>query len=163
MHLCLCPNCAAEYKIMRANETDIGYFLKEIKNLTNEEIEYSDPVEISFADETIWFTQTHIAEIRELMTLQEDADKCEDSTEKKLAEQPKQRDASEAETVIAGTDVYKDYIGKRVYHTKQRMYGIVRTCDGEYIGIEFENGSQKGEVKKYSLQVCLSNGLLIIV
>ena len=82
---------------------------------------------------------------------------------KKHAEQPEQRDNSEAGTVDLGTNVYKEYIGKRVYHTKLKMYGIVRTCDGEYLGIEFENDSKKGQIKNYSLQVCLSNALLTIV
>lgn len=86
MHLCLCPNCAAEYKKMRINKTDLKIFLKGIRNLTNEKIDCSDPVEISFADKFIWFTQTHIAEIKELMTLQEEVDKCDDLPEKKIAE-----------------------------------------------------------------------------
>lgn len=81
MNLWLCPNCAAEYRKLRVDEMKLGDFLKNIKNLTVEEISSSDPVEIPFADETIWFTQTHIAEIRELMTLQEEADKYEDLQE----------------------------------------------------------------------------------
>lgn len=163
MNLWLCPNCAAEYRKMRADEVGLKYFLKDIKNLTDTEIEGSDPVEVSFANETIWFTQTHIAEIRELMALQEETDEYEELPDKKPMEPPKQEDNPEAEIVAAGTDVYKDYIGKRIYHTKQKMYGIVRTCDGEYLGIEFENGPKKGQVTKYSMQLCLSNELITIV
>ncbi|MCM1214751.1 MAG: ATP-binding protein [Lachnospiraceae bacterium] len=89
MHLCLCPNCAVKYRQMRTNETGLRDFLTEIKNLTDVEIDNSDPVGILFADEMIYFTQTHIAEIRELMILQEEADKYEDSSEKEPAEQLK--------------------------------------------------------------------------
>lgn len=86
MNLCLCPTCAAKYKKMRTDEVGLEYFMKDIRNLSDVEIDCSDPVKISFADKTIWFTQAHIAEIRELLTLQEEIDKCEDSLEKGPAE-----------------------------------------------------------------------------
>lgn len=164
MNLCLCPNCAAEYKKMRADEVDLEYFLEDIENLTDAEIGSMDPVEVNFANETIWFTQTHIAEIRELMALQEAADDYKDNNGKSAAKKQEEPvDDPEAEVVVSGTDVYKDYIGKRVFHTKQKMYGTVRTCDGKYLGIEFESGPKKGQVTNYSLEMCLSNGLIEIV
>lgn len=164
MNLCLCPNCAAEYKKMRADEVDLEYFLEDIENLTDAEIGSMDPVEVNFANETIWFTQTHIAEIRELMALQEAADDYKDNNGKPAAKKQEEPvDDPEAEVVVSGTDVYKDYIGKRVFHTKQKMYGTVRTCDGKYLGIEFESGPKKGQVTNYSLEMCLSNGLIEIV
>ena len=164
MNLCLCPNCAAEYKKMRADEVDLEYFLEDIENLSDAEIGSMDPVEVNFANETIWFTQTHIAEIRELMALQEAADDYKDNNGKPAAKKQEEPvDDPEAEVVVSGTDVYKDYIGKRVFHTKQKMYGTVRTCDGKYLGIEFESGPKKGQVTNYSLEMCLSNGLIEIV
>lgn len=84
MNLWFCPNCAAKYREMRNDEVDTDNFLREIKNLADEEIDDSDPVKVPFADKTIWFTQTHIAEIRELMVLQEAADNYKDSPEKSL-------------------------------------------------------------------------------
>lgn len=86
MNLWFCPNCAAKYKEMRYDEVDTDNFLREIRNLADEKIDDSDPVKVPFAGETIWFTQTHIAEIRELMILQEAADNYEDSPEKKFTE-----------------------------------------------------------------------------
>ena len=80
MNLCLCPNCASEYKKMRADEYDLECFLEDIENLSDAEIGSMDPVEVAFGNETIWFTQTHIAEIRELRALQEAVDKYKDST-----------------------------------------------------------------------------------
>lgn len=75
MNLCLCPNCATKYNKMRANKVDLKYFLENIENLTNAKIESSAPVEVAFANEIIWFTQTHVAEIVQLMALQKEADK----------------------------------------------------------------------------------------
>ena len=164
MNLCLCPNCAREYKKMRADSDEVEWFLNSIAELNDSEINEADPVEIDFDGELIWFTQSHIAEIRELMALQEAVDDYKDNNEKTVAKmQEKLNDDLEAEVVVAGTDVYKDYIGKRVFHTKQRMYGIVRTCDDKYLGIEFESGPRKGQVTKYSLEMCLRNGLIEII
>ena len=70
-----------------------------------------------------------------------------------------QAEDTEAEVVVEGTDVYKEYIGKRVLH-KSVGYGVVRTCDGKYLGIEFESGPKAGKVTNYSLEACLSKGLI---
>ena len=82
----------------------------------------------------------------------------EEETEDVVTEQ----EDTEAEVVVEGTDVYKEYIGKRVLH-KSVGYGVVRTCDGKYLGIEFESGPKAGKVTNYSLEACLSKGLIQIV
>ena len=171
MNLCLCPNCAAEYKKMRTDEYDLDYFLEDIENLTDAEIGSMDPVEVEFGNEVIWFTQTHIAEIRELMALQNAADEYKDSaTSVKPKHQPtdivdevdESEDQPEEEVVVAGTDVYKDYIGKRVKH-KAGGTGIVRNVDEKYISIEFEDGPKAGKTINYSLEMCINKGFLEIL
>ena len=144
MNLCLCPNCAAEYKKMRTDEYDLDRFLKYIEKMTDTEIGSMDPVEVKFGYEAIWFTQTHIAEIRELMALQNAADEYKEyatSVKPKfqMADNDGDADVPEEEVIIAGTDVYKEYIGKRVKH-KAGGKGIVKSVDGKYISIQFENG-----------------------
>ena len=180
MYLCMCPNCASEYRRMRSDAYDLQEFIDEITYLSEQDINSHDPVKIDFGNESIWFTQTHIAEIRELMALKDAADEYVEPASKpiKKAEPVKNADNSqeeetenvkaeekedpEAEVVVAGTDVYKAYIGKRVRH-KSVGYGIVRTCDGKYLGIEFEEGPKAGKVTNYSLEACLSRGLIEIV
>lgn len=180
MYLCMCPNCASEYRRMRSDAYDLQEFIDEIMYLSEQDINSHDPVKIDFGNESIWFTQTHIAEIRELMALKDAADEYVEPASKpiKKAEPVKNADNSqeeetenvkaeekedpEAEVVVAGTDVYKAYIGKRVRH-KSVGYGIVRTCDGKYLGIEFEEGPKAGKVTNYSLEACLSRGLIEIV
>ena len=68
-------------------------------------------------------------------------------------------DDFEAEEVHAGTDVYKEYIGKRIHHISEG-YGVVKSCDGKYFGIEFEKGAKAGKETKYSIEACLSKGLI---
>lgn len=174
MYLCMCPNCASEYRRMRSDEYDLQEFLEEISYLDEQEINSHDPVKIDFGNESIWFTQTHIAEIRELMALKVAADEYVEPASKPKKPEPVEEDVTEeeavrkpeedpeAEEVYAGTDVYKDYIGKRILH-KAEGYGVVRTCDGKYLGIEFDEGPKAVKVTNYSLEACLSKGLIQIV
>lgn len=154
MNLCLCPNCAAEYKRMRNDESGLKDFLEKIDHLSEVEIGSADPVEIEFGNKMIWFTQAHIGEIRELRSLKQEADKF-----KNVIITPKPIDNS------PDTDVYKDYkdcIGKRIRH-KSEGYGTVKICDGTYIGIEFETGPKAGLVTKYVLETCLTKGIIEFV
>lgn len=182
MYLCMCPNCASEYRRMRSDEYDLQEFLDEITYLEEQDINSRDPVKIDFGNESIWFTQTHIAEIRELMALKDAADEYvepsssskqkksepvkeseddyEDDEAEDVASEPEED--TEAEVVVEGTDVYKEYIGKRVLH-KSVGYGTVKSCDGKYLGIEFDEGPKAGKVVNYSLEACLSKGLIQIV
>lgn len=70
MNLNLCPKCAREYKTLRSDDRIMQRFRKNILDLSEEDIGSSDPVSISLQDHDIWFTQIHIAEIRESLRLQ---------------------------------------------------------------------------------------------
>lgn len=82
MHLCMCANCANEFRRFR-NSSSYQDFLQTLKSISKDDIEESSPVIIDTDIGAIWFTQAHIAEISELMKLQEescaksDADKYE--------------------------------------------------------------------------------------
>ena len=166
MYLCMCANCASEYRRMRSVEYDLKAFLDAINNLDEQEITLSDPVKIDFGNESIWFTQTHIAEIRELMMLKAAADDYKEPASKNdgfnASGNKSEEKNKDDEEVHAGTDVYKEYVGKKVYH-KTDGCGVVRTYDGKYLGIEFEKGQKAGKVTNYSLEVCLSKGLIQII
>ena len=77
MHLSMCPNCASEFRLFRAGD-DYSEFLLRIKNLKEKDIESCSPVALTTPIGDIWFTQTHIAEITELLNLQE---RCKDKNE----------------------------------------------------------------------------------
>ncbi len=69
LYLCMCPNCASKYRNLRNIESVMQRFLDDISHLDENKINYQDPVKISLDNESIWFTQTHIAEIKELMAM----------------------------------------------------------------------------------------------
>ena len=48
-----------------------------------------------------------------------------------------------------------------MYHRGKRAYAIVKTCDGKYLGLEFENSP--GKVSNFDLEMCLSKGWIEIV
>lgn len=84
LFLCLCPSCATIYRQFRGNTNTCISILKSIRDLSREEIDASsDHVDIHLDDaHTLWFTQTHIAEIQEILkTIEED-----DSTESESVE-----------------------------------------------------------------------------
>lgn len=68
-HLCLCPSCAREYASVRNNKAAMSQLRNLILGIAKEKINASDPVKMSVSDIEIWFTQTHIAEIKELLLL----------------------------------------------------------------------------------------------
>jgi hypothetical protein len=76
-------------------------------------------------------------------------------------------DADE-EVIKSGTDVYKEYIGKRIFHKGYKAYGTVTSCNGKYIKVRFENGKDRGRdlaglEKAFSLEVLLDKKLLQLV
>ena len=74
LYLCMCPNCAAKYRDLRNSEPIIQKFLYDIEHLDENKIIAQDPVKINIENESIWFTQTHIAEIKELLTMKNGLD-----------------------------------------------------------------------------------------
>lgn len=160
MNLCLCPNCAREYKKMRADSDDVEYFLGDIAKLEDGEINASDPVKVEFDGEEIWFTQSHIAEIRELMSLQKEVDDYNRTSQNAGKGQINNSRYVVDTEEIAGTDVYKAYTGKRIYHKGYKTHGLVVSCDGTYIEVQFEDGVRAGQNVKFSLEMCLKNNLI---
>lgn len=69
-HLCLCPACARRYKLMINIPHTMNKVRQKIYTLERVAIDSSDPVKIAVDDIEIWFTQTHIAEIKEILHLE---------------------------------------------------------------------------------------------
>lgn len=70
INLCLCPKCATTYRKFRANGEVMKKVCEAFLTKSDEDIEADDHVVISIDDDNeLWFTQTHFAEIRELMRL----------------------------------------------------------------------------------------------
>lgn len=72
LHLCLCANCAAKYKILKANNKEA--FKKNIKkSICSVSLDYEydeEEYEISLTeDDNLYFNQTHLAELQEIFAL----------------------------------------------------------------------------------------------
>ena len=71
MNLCLCPSCSREYKKIRGHRYEVNHLLNQIRELKDPYIKASDPVKVKLNDNySVWFTQTHAAEIKELLLLE---------------------------------------------------------------------------------------------
>lgn len=69
MRLCLCPACAEKYRELRQNERTYRAFIQAIEALSPIEFTQNTPIKLSLGDETLHFTQTHLAEIWVLLKL----------------------------------------------------------------------------------------------
>lgn len=191
LNLCLCPSCAQRFRELRNSEYDAQRFIEEITSLTERDISGDDYVSVAIRDMDFWFTQTHIAEIVELLRLKKQADDerkkpgsttavniqpmrqtvvpIQSSSQVKPVKQeaPFQQPALKAdeneEDLQSDLSVYREYIGKRVFHRTQKAYAKVVDCDGTYFKLQFESGVKAGQTVSYSMAMCIDNGWLEIV
>lgn len=76
INLCLCPNCSAVYRRFRGNSEIMKKVREAFLTKVDTDIETGDYVCISIDDDNeLWFTQTHFAEIRELIRLEREMKK----------------------------------------------------------------------------------------
>ena len=153
VNLCLCPNCAAAYRKLRINTEIMENVRRSIITMKDSDIENSDYVTVSLDDDDeLWFTQTHFAEIRELMKLAEEV---------KQSKQAAPALASvDDESEKSGMSVYSGYIGKTI-RRKDGFIGTVTnvTTDGDNACIEVHvtGGKDAGKDTKIQLAFILKN------
>lgn len=73
MHICLCPTCATQFRAYRSNPSIQRGFLEDILD-TDYDQEEAISIPIGNDDSQIRFTQTHLAEVKEIMLLQNKQD-----------------------------------------------------------------------------------------
>ena len=153
VNLCLCPNCATKYRAFRRN----GELMKKVRRVfltkNDADIEAGDYVVVPVDDDDeLWFTQTHFAEIRELMTLTEEVQTTK-------AEPPVQTTADD-ESEKSGMSVYDGYKGK-VIRRKDGFVGKVTdvTTNGKdtYLHVHVIGGKDTGKDTKIQLSFILKN------
>lgn len=153
MNICVCPNCATKFRAYRNDEYRYNKFISAIKKLTRMDIESSDPVVIKIGSHEVWFSQTHIAEICELLKLKEPA------TVNVTYEED-----DYIEVKNNSSNVISFYIGKKVYLKRQKTTGNITNCkvngNETLITIKFIDGIRVGEEKDYSLDMCIKNKLI---
>ena len=142
MNLYLCPNCATKYRKMRNNIDALNDFLTSIVDLEKNDIEKSDPVKVDFLGESIWFTQTHVAEIREILLLQEDINNPD------MVVEEEQND-----------DVINSIIGVKVYYTKNASFATIQDVSNGSVRLRFKDGQEK----VFSLKTVLDKNIIQVV
>ncbi|MDE7430854.1 MAG: hypothetical protein K2N34_02920 [Lachnospiraceae bacterium] len=165
MHLCLCKNCASEYKSIRDNHKE--EYKKQIRqmiismDLENEDDEFEIGIN---SDISIAFTQTHLAEIQTLLMLIDEyglPDNENSDLEEvvngygPLGNMPRREEKTSSEQVSGNKKQKLSDIGARVKH---KIYGLgtVEECFGDRIMILFDDGKEK----TFDLKVCIRAGSL---
>ena len=149
VNLCLCPNCAARYRKMRGNSTEMQYLRERILKLTENEITKEDHVVLDIEDQQLWFTQIHLAEIQALLKL---ADDVHAGAAKKAGVVA---DAESNEK--AGLSVYAGYIGK-IIKRKTGFEAKIINVDSEWLYVKIIKSKDKkpGDETKIQLSFVLS-------
>lgn len=163
MNLCLCPTCASRYRTLRNNNGIMDVLRRSLISAVEEEITNGKHVEINIGEDELWFTQTHFAEIHELLKLTEEIKKNGSAQTAKSAKSSISPVEDTADQSKSGLDVYQAYIGKRVRHRVSKFNGKVIACDGLYISVLAEDGEKRGSTIKYNLSKCLQGKLLEIL
>lgn len=154
--LCLCPNCAAAYRKLRTNKTIMDSVRNAFLMANDSSIENSDYVTVPLDDDDqLWFTQTHFAEIRELLKLSEEV-----KSSKSIKERSASQDIEEDEGSKPGMSVYSGYIGKTI-RRKDGFIGIVTnvtTINGkDTVCVHVTGGKDAGKEVQIMLSFLLSN------
>ncbi len=153
VNLCLCPNCAAAYRRLRTNDEIMGNIRKAFLSKSDDDIVSGDYVVVPLDDDdALWFTQTHFAEIRELIRLAEEV-----KTTK--AEPPVKANADD-EGEKSGMSVYAGYKGKTI-RRKDGFVGKVTdvSTSGKdtYLHVHVTGGKDAGKDTKIQLSFILKN------
>ncbi len=153
VNLCLCPNCAAAYRRLRTNAEIMDNIRRAFLTKSEADIENVDYVVVPIDDEnSLWFTQTHFAEIRELLRLTEEV--------KKTKSNPPTAVITDEESEKSGLSVYNGYKGKTI-RRKDGFVGTVEdvTTSGKdtYLAVRITEGKDAGKATKILLSFILKN------
>lgn len=153
LNLCLCPNCAAAYRRIRFDSDFMNGIRNQILSKRDSDIDNCEHVTIPIDDDDeLWFTQTHFAEIRELLRLSEEVKRSGHAA-------PVQTDG-EDEDEKSGMSVYSGYIGKIIRRKRDgfvaKVLDVVFGNNDEYLQVHVLEGKDAGEDKEISLSFILS-------
>ncbi len=156
MNICLCPNCAARFRMLRNDEYKFNQLIKAILDTSETDIDVNDHVSVSVGDYDLWFTPVHIAEIIELIKLKKKANEKDNATSQKETKGTNDGPSSDVRA-------YKELIGKKVYHSPSNSYAYVIQCENNWVYLRFETGERAGDIVKYDLNMCLKNNYITVV
>lgn len=148
INLCLCPNCATEYRAIRSRKNDAKRIWTAILSKSESDISAEQRTDEHIAvhvdiDDELWFTETHFAEIRQILIEQElmkhNLPIGEENADEKT-----------------GVSVYEGYTGKTV-HRADGFEGIVTKVDKDNLYVHVTNGKDAGKDIKIQLSFVIKN------
>lgn len=149
VNLCLCPNCAAAYRKLRSNQTIMESIRSVFLTKKDTDIESGDYVSVPIDDDDeLWFTQTHFAEIRELMKLSEEVKNAKKTIAAHLS--------SDDNSTKSGLSVYAGYVGKTIRRS-DGFVGTVTKVDDKYLYVHVTGGKTAGQDTSIDLSFVLKN------
>lgn len=149
VNLCLCPNCAAAYRKLRSNPTIMESIRSVFLTKKDTDIESGDYVSVPIDDDDeLWFTQTHFAEIRELMKLSEEVKNAKKTIAAHLS--------SDDNSTKSGLSVYAGYVGKTIRRS-DGFVGTVTKVDDKYLYVHVTGGKTAGQDTSIDLSFVLKN------
>lgn len=122
-------------------------FAQSILNMKEDEISNTECVVIPLDDQEIWFTQSHLAEVRALMKLKDKVKENKDKPQEQIADE---------KTEKAGYSVYESYVGKRITRNRDGMSGLITSITGENVVIAVDEGAKAGMEIQVSIEFLTS-------
>ena len=124
LFLCLCPECAFDYRRFRSDENQLGQFLRDIRSLSDDDINEDNPVSIDCGSEEMWFTQTHAAEIRELLNMMDDEETVIPEKEDEFDNQEQNVDQqieSEIEKIESNSGMWSRGLDEAIKYSRRKQ------------------------------------------
>ena len=145
MNLCMCPNCAEQFRAMRRDKYMLDNFVRRIKELKDSDIESESTVTVTFKGHEIWFTQTHVAEIRELLNLKESIEDMTEDDEPHADPDPEPitQVSQPVQNLKFGSIISHVQFGKGTVKNVKDGYMYVQFPDGKYLKLNISNCERK--------------------
>jgi hypothetical protein len=110
-------------------------------------------VSIPLGDYEIWFTQTHIAEIKLLIKYEKEAKSGK--IPKPKTEVIEQEEESEETTNTTNSIDFSGFIGKKLYRDSDGTVGIIKSVDNEYVTLDVIAGPKEGKLMTLKSDILL--------
>ena len=129
-------------------------FRKRIIGFKESDVMNGEQVVVPLGDCEIWFTQTHFAEIQELLKLEDEIKMSDQKGE--ITAIAESKTTPDNETENSGLSVYSSYVGKAISR-KDGFKGIVTKVDSQYLYVDTTDALGRKKETKIQLEFYLSH------
>lgn len=152
MHLSLCVECSRDFEALRNNKQLADAFISDLSIVS---LDQDEPIEIPIDDINVSFTLTHLAEIQEILRLQNSIDMLSEQMINDFDKMKEPINSIDNATITNISESVK--LDKIIFHKKFGR-GVVTYLDVNYATIAFDNGYNS----ILDMDMCLKNKIVII-